>query len=106
MRLKKKLNENEFQKIKDVLWDSDVKTEEHLRFKYKGMIKSALMYSSICIFIAVLFILLLPKYSAFTILILCIYAAWLWSSILLSKQYFKRYLEELEDSKNTIDNIE
>ncbi len=101
MRLKKKMNENEFQKIKQVLWDSDVKTEEEVRTKYKGMMKSALIYSGVCILIAALFILLLPKYSAFTILILCLYASWLWSSIILSKQYFKRYLEEIEKDINS-----
>ena len=101
MRLKKKMNENEFQKIKQVLWDSNVKTEEHVKIKFQGMLKSALIYSGICVLIAVFFILLLPKYSAFTILILCIYAAWLWSSIILSKQYFKRYLEEIKNDTSS-----
>ena len=100
MKLKKKMNENEFQKIKQVLWNSDVKTEEHVKIKFQGMLKSALIYSGVCVLIAAFFILLLPKYSVFTVLILCLYAAWLWSSVLLSKEYFKRYLEEIQNDNN------
>lgn len=91
----KKLSEKEYQAIKQTLADSDVTTAKQVQEKMHGMSKSARNYSLIGALITAVVLFILPKYAVFIVLLYCLYMAWMWSSTLSSKQYFKRYLEDI-----------
>lgn len=93
----KKLSEKEYQLIKKTLIDSDVTTANQVKEKMHGMSQLAKKYSFIGFIITTLLLFTLPKYAVFIVLIYCLYMAWMWSSTLSSKQYFKRYLEEINN---------
>lgn len=97
-RMPKKVSEKEYQLIKQTLLDSDVKTAEQLEEKMRSMSQSAKKYSVIGAIITAIVIYALPKYAVFIVLIYCLYMAWMWSSTISSKQYFKRYLDETGNS--------
>ncbi len=92
--MKPRQNEAEYQAIKKVLLDSDIHSEKDIRLKTQGMMKAAKLYSVLGSLLMLTFVLVLPRYSVFTILLFCLYMAWLWSSTLASKHYFQRYLQE------------
>ena len=89
-----KKSEKEYQAIKAVLQESGIESATELQKKVDGMFKTAVVYSAIGALFAALFILVVPKYAIFIVMIVCLYLAWMWSSTLSSKAYFKRYLEE------------
>ncbi|MGH1428766.1 MAG: hypothetical protein ACRBEE_12555 [Arenicella sp.] len=92
--MKPRQNEAEYQAIKKVLLDSDIHSEKDIKLKTQGMMKAAKLYSVLGSLLMLTFVLILPRYSVFTILLFCLYMAWLWSSTLASKHYFQRYLQE------------
>jgi len=94
----KKVSEKEYQLIKQTLIDSDIKTAKQLEEKIADMSKSAKKFSIIGAIITAVILFVLPKYAIFIVMIYCLYMAWMWSSTLSSKQYFKRYLAEIRDS--------
>ena len=92
--MKPRQNEAEYQAIKKVLLDSDIHSKQDVTLKTQGMMKAAKLYSLLGSLLMLTLILILPRYTIFTILLFCLYMAWLWSSTLASKHYFQRYLEE------------
>jgi len=90
----KKLSEKEYQAIKQTLIDSGVTTSQQVEEQMRGMSKTARNYSLVGALITAVVLFTLPKYAVFIVLIYCLYMAWMWSSTLSSKQYFKRYLDE------------
>ena len=95
----KKLSEKEYQLIKQTLIDSGVTTTEHVKEKMKNLLQSAIRLSLISTVITIVISLIFSKYVIFIIMIYCLYMAWVWSSILSSKQYFKRFVEEIVKPK-------
>ena len=94
----KKLSEKEYQLIKKTLIDSGVTSTKQVEERMHGMIQSAIKYSLIGTIVIIIILFTIPKYAIFIALIYCLYMAWMWSSILSSKQYFKRYLQETNNS--------
>ena len=87
-------NEAEYQEIKKILSASNISSAEKLQLKIDGMMKAARLYSLAGLGVAIVLLTVLPKYALFIILLFSLYMAWLWSSTLSSKHYFKRYLDE------------
>ena len=92
MRLK--TNEAEYQKIKQLLSESDVKSQTDLQEKINGMQRSAKNYSLIIACITLVLVAIFPRFAIFSILVSAVYLAWIWSSTLSGKHYFQRYLDE------------
>ena len=104
--MKPRQNETEYQEIKKVLKGSDVTSEEQLNEKINGMLKAARLYSLIGGLLMIIFLVLLPRFSIFTIMIFCLFMAWLWSSTIASKNYFQRYLDESKSEVNNNDEVQ
>lgn len=96
--MKPRQNETEYQEIKKVLHGGNISSPEQIDEKIQGMLKAARLYSLLGGLLIVTLVLILPKFSIFTIMIYCLFLAWLWSSTLASKHYFRRYLEETGDA--------
>ncbi len=92
--MKPRQNEAEYQEIKKVLKGSDINSEEQLNEKIQGMFKAARLYSLIGGLLMITLLLILPRFSIFTVMLFCLFMAWLWSSTMASKNYFQRYLDE------------
>lgn len=92
--MKPRQSEAEYQEIKKILSASNVSCADDMQDKMNGMMKAAKLYSIAGASLVVTLLILLPKFSVFTVLLYCLYMAWLWSSTLSSKHYFKRYLDE------------
>ncbi len=103
--MKPRNNEAEYQQIKKVLNDSNINTVEKLDEKIQGMLKAARLYSLLGGLLMITLLLLLPRFSIFTVMIFCLFMAWLWSSTLASKHYFQRYLDESNIGGNSDDHV-
>ena len=97
MRKKHRINESEYQLIKQSLLDLNITTKEQLEKETKKLHQTAIKYTLTSISIALLLCLVLTKFSVFIVLILMIFLSWLWSSNINSKHYFQRYLSELNE---------
>jgi len=97
MRKKHRINESEYQLIKQSLFELNITTKEQLDKETKKLHQTAIKYTLISISVALLLCLVLTKFSVFIVLILMIFLSWLWSSNINSKHYFQRYLSELND---------
>ena len=99
--MRKNLNEKEYQEIKRILLASNVSTENQVEFKIQGMLGTAKKYTVVSFILALILAVLLPRFIVFTVMIFCLYIAWLWSSTLSSKSYFTRYLKEIEQEQES-----
>ena len=99
--MRKNLNEKEYQEIKRILLASNVSTENQVEFKIQGMLGTAKKYTVVSFILALILAVLLPRFIVFTVMIFCLYTAWLWSSTLSSKSYFTRYLKEIEQEQES-----
>ena len=99
--MRKNLNEKEYQEIKRILLASNVSTENQVELKIQGMLGTAKKYTIVSFILALILAVLLPRFIVFTVMIFCLYIAWLWSSTLSSKSYFTRYLKEIEQEQES-----
>ncbi|MGH1540890.1 MAG: hypothetical protein ACRBHB_10745 [Arenicella sp.] len=90
-------NEQHYQLVMQDLKASGVETEEQAKEKIQNMMGTAKLYSKVAVLVLLIFLLALPRYAVFSVMIALIFLAWVWSSTIAGRQYIQRYIaEEIE----------
>lgn len=93
-RLSSKKEEQGYQIVYNDLKSSGIGDAEQAQERIAVMMADGRRYTVVATILLLIFLLLLPRYAVFAVMLYLIFMAWAWTSIMAGKRYINRYVEE------------